>query len=304
MKFIDLAQKGNNKAGSYLLTIGLLVLAYLVASVLILVDLKANFNLDLTSNFDEASIIATMGKNRFFFWILIPFLFAALALIFGVNKVHERPILSLFTARVTFDWKRFFFSFTLYGAILLLFFYLQTIGNPNLKWQFDPEKFLPLFLIALVFIPIQTACEELIFRSYLMQGLKMRTGNNAFSVLLAGTMFGLMHLGNPEIQQLGYGIIVYYIISGIFLNLIAHADDGIELSLGYHVANNLLTALLVTNNWQAFQTDALYLDTSLPSFTWDMFLMPVIVFPLMYFIFSKKYSWASIKVLFGKGERS
>lgn len=297
MRFIDLAQKGNNKAGSYLLTIGLLVLAYLVANLLILVDLKANFGLNLTQDLSETALANRMGKNRFFFWILLPFLFAALALIFGVNKVHERPVLTLFTARNAFDWKRFFFAFTLYGSIVVAVFLLQTIGNPNLHWQFDPVKFLPLLLITLIFIPIQTACEELVFRSYLMQGLKMRTGKNLFSVLLSGTMFGMMHLGNPEIVQLGYGIIVYYILSGIFLNFIAFADDGIELSLGYHVANNLLTALLITNNWQAFQTDALYLDTSLPSFSWDMLVMPVIVFPFLLFVFSKKYKWPSLREL-------
>ena len=298
MRFIDLAQKGTNKAGSYLLTIGLVVLAYIVSSFFILLDLKANFGFSILQISSEAEIVRIMGKNRFFFWILLPFLFAALALVFGANKVHERPVLTLFTARKTFDWKRFFFAFSLYGAIVIAVVLLQITGNPNMHWQFDPNKFLPLLIISLVFIPIQVACEELVFRSYLMQGLKNRTGKNLLSVLLSGTMFGLMHLGNPEITQLGYGVIVYYILSGIFLNFVAFADDGIELSLGYHVANNLLSALLLTTKWQAFQTDALFLDTSLPSFSLEIFFMPIVVFPFLLFVFSKKYNWPSFKQLF------
>ena len=35
-------------------------------------------------------------------------------------------------------------------------------------------------------------------------------------------------------------------------------DEGTELAVGLHIANNLITALLVTADWTAFQTESLY----------------------------------------------
>jgi hypothetical protein len=31
-------------------------------------------------------------------------------------------------------------------------------------------------------------------------------------------------------------------------------DEGMELALGFHAANNLVSALLFTSDWSAFQT--------------------------------------------------
>ena len=43
---------------------------------------------------------------------------------------------------------------------------------------------------------------------------------------------------NPEVEKLGYLILVYYIGSGLFLGIITLMDEGIELALGFHFANN------------------------------------------------------------------
>ena len=118
--------------------------------------------------------------------------------------------------------------------------------------NFDVSKFLVL-IIAFLIIPIQTTIEEVIFRGYLMQGLKMKIGSNKHAVILSGIMFGMMHIGNPEIEAIGNHVIIYYIASGVFLGLLALYDNGLELSIGYHAANNIFTALMVSNNWQVFK---------------------------------------------------
>ena len=41
------------------------------------------------------------------------------------------------------------------------------------------------------------------------------------------------------------------------LGILTLMDDGLELALGFHAANNLITALLVTADWTAFQTDSI-----------------------------------------------
>jgi len=66
------------------------------------------------------------------------------------------------------------------------------------------------------------------------------------------------------IEKLGPMIMVYYIGTGLMLGIMTLMDDGLELALGFHAANNLFTALLVTADWTAFQTHSILKDMSDP----------------------------------------
>ncbi|PZQ78398.1 MAG: hypothetical protein DI548_16185, partial [Flavobacterium johnsoniae] len=70
---------------------------------------------------------------------------------------------------------------------------------------------------------------------------------------------------------------------------------GIELSLGFHAANNLIGALLVTSDWTVFQTHSILKDYSEPAAGFDVLLPVFIIFPILLFIFSKKYQWKNWK---------
>jgi len=90
---------------------------------------------------------------------------------------------------------------------------------------------------------------------------------------------------------------VYYIGTGLFLGVITLMDDGLELALGFHAANNLFTALLVTADWTAFQTHSILKDLSDPSEMGlaEIFVPVFIVFPILLFILAKKYNWSNWK---------
>ena len=113
---------------------------------------------------------------------------------------------------------------------------------------------------------------------------------------MTSIIFGCLHLFNPEVEKLGYGILIYYIGTGIFLGIMTLMDDGIELALGFHAANNLITALLVTSNWTAFQTESILIDISNPSLGVELFLSLFLFYPLFLLIMSKKYSWKNWKI--------
>jgi hypothetical protein len=68
-------------------------------------------------------------------------------------------------------------------------------------------------------------------------------------------------------------------------------DEGLELALGFHAANNLVTALLVTASWTAFQTESLLIDNSEPSLGVELIMTLLVIYPLIVFIFAKKYKW-------------
>ena len=65
--------------------------------------------------------------------------------------------------------------------------------------------------------------------------------------------------------------------------------------MGFHAANNLTAALLVTADWTAFQTDSLYRDISDPVLGWDVLVPVLVVFPILLYLFSKKYGWTNWK---------
>ena len=96
---------------------------------------------------------------------------------------------------------------------------------------------------------------------------------------------------SPEVGKLGYIIMIYYIGTGFFLGILTLMDEGLELALGFHAANNLVTALLVTSNWGAFQTHSILKDVSVPSAGFDILLPVFILYPILLIIFAKKYHW-------------
>lgn len=295
MSFIDKAKDGNNSFSSYLLGIALIISVYLLGSYFLILDLQWNFGIESFDGVSQKEIVRILGNNRFLAWLIVPFLFVALFLVIHTKFVHKRTVLSIFSGRENFDWKRVLFSFSLLFSVLSLFLFIQYLSSDSLIFQFDLQKFIPLFFIAIFLLPIQTSCEELLFRSYILQGIKMRTKKNSIAVLISGIMFGAIHIGNPEIAKIGYHIIVYYMLVGVFLALISLFDNGIELALGYHAANNVFAALMITNNWQAFQTDAVFMDISDPGMGLDTIIGILFILPLVFFIFYKKYKWHSLK---------
>ncbi|WP_298765081.1 CPBP family glutamic-type intramembrane protease [uncultured Polaribacter sp.] len=114
-------------------------------------------------------------------------------------------------------------------------------------------------------------------------------------LLITSLIFGLLHGANPEVAKLGQITMVFYIGTGLFFGIVTLMDEGTELALGLHAINNISAAFLITTDWTVFQTDALYIDTSEPSVTWEMFIPVFVFYPLMLLLFSKKYGWQNWK---------
>jgi membrane protease YdiL (CAAX protease family) len=299
MKFIDLAENGNNTPLSYVSGILLIFILYFLGSLGILVDIHYNFPA-LSIESMDAEFYQTMGHTRFLFWVLFPYLLVFIGVLIHHRWMHQRPILQAFTAMERFRWKRLFFAFFLILILMLGLMSIQIYADSfnhgqAFTFQFNPSKFFPLLMVSLVMLPIQTTCEELLFRSYLLKGLKLRIKRTGTSILLSALMFGLMHIGNPEIQELGYHMLIYYILSGLFLALITTVDDGLELAIGYHTANNLIAAIFVTTDWQVFRTDALFLNHEEPGDGWSSLIFLLILLPSLFLLFKRMYRWPSWK---------
>lgn len=290
MNYIQQGFTGKLGLWKYLVFAGLFFgfMALNFVALLFMQELDPNFDIDQLIK-DQ---IASKGANRFLIENLAPFAIGLAALLFWVKMVHKQTIKSLTTSRNKIDWKRVFFAFFLWGIVTAFFIFLDYKLEPeSFKWNFDLDKFLILACIGIILIPLQTSFEEYFFRGYLLQGLGIVTKNRWFPLLFTSIVFGLLHIANPEVDKLGYGILVYYIGTGLFLGIVTLMDEGLELALGFHAANNLITALLVTADWTAFQTNSVLIDVSEPTLGADVYIPVLVVFPILIFIFAKKYKW-------------
>lgn len=248
------------------------------------------------------NLIDTVGVNIAFILLVGPLSAMCIGLLFWVKYVHQQSLLSFTTSRIKVDWKRIFFSFFLWAGFLMSTILIAYSTNPqNYVYNFKPIPFFVFLFLALILIPLQTSFEEYFFRGYLMQGIGLAAKSRWVPFLFTSIAFGLMHIGNPEVGKMGYIILIYYIGTGFFLGILTLMDDGLELALGFHAANNLIGALLLTSDWSAFQTHSILKDVAAPSTGFDIILPVFIIFPILLFIFSRKYKWKNWKQkLFGK----
>tara|TARA_R110002111_G_scaffold115725_2_gene176745 strand:- start:1368 stop:2564 length:1197 start_codon:yes stop_codon:yes gene_type:complete len=201
----------------------------------------------------------------------------------GVSSIHKKfPIVFIYTivAILLYIYLNSIYSFgffTSLGVLILLVGILILIVNLKLTDQL-----------------LETSSYEIIYRI-----LK----RNSTPLVITSLVFGLLHIANPEVDKLGPVIMVYYIGTGLFLGILTLMDEGMELALGFHAANNLFTALLVTADWTAFQTHSILKDMSDPETMalGEIFVPVFVIFPILLFILAKKYKWSNWKdKLFGK----
>ena len=245
---------------------------------------------------DPMIALRNLDKNLQLFLILIPFVFGFLGLYLVIKKLHNRNFVSITTSRSKVDWRRIIHSFILWGSITIIFISADFfINSEDYQINFKFDKFFILLIIGFILIPIQTSLEELLFRGYLFQGFSLYFKRPWIGLFLTSFIFGCLHIFNPEVQKLGLGILIYYIGTGLFLGIITLMDQGIELALGFHAANNLITALLVTSSWTAFQTESILIDISDPSLVGETIISMLILYPLFYIYMYKKYKWSDLK---------
>ncbi len=295
--FLENAVTPENKFWKYIVGSVVVIAASFIGQIPLMIAIAVkSFSSGKPFPTDEKSLLTFLNSNLSLFLLLLSFAFAFLAIYLVIKYFHKQSFLSVTTSRNKMDWKRFFFSFSIWAFFTIGSTVLMYYTSPeNFTMNFKPIPFLILTLIAVVMIPIQTSTEEYIFRGYLMQGFTNLAKNKWFPLLMTSVIFGTMHIANPEVQKLGYIVMIYYIGTGLFLGIITLMDEGMELALGFHASNNLISALLITSDWSAFQTESILKDNSEPSAGLEILVPVFIIFPLLLFIFSKKYGWTNWK---------
>ena len=213
MSFLKQGAGESDKVGMYFTTIGIVFLSLVAGQLIVELIAVKILGYSLMNIPDTASLNLSLAL------LLTPFLCVVVGLLLSVKYLHKRPILSVFTSRKSFDWKRFGFSFVIWGIIMFVFMLVSMNTGAPIEWNLDTETFIPLLLVSLFLIPIQTTAEELLFRAYLFQGFGLVFKKGWIAILLTGILFGLLHGANPEVAKLGNILLLFYIGTGILWGL-------------------------------------------------------------------------------------
>ena len=298
--YIEQAQKNLIDWWRYVLGVAIAIAGVVIFSIphsvaLIAKIATGDVDMDMIAAGDTAYIMGLFESNLNFIYILFPFVGGLIFLLFiAVKFLHKQSITNLTTSRAKIDWSRVAFAFILWGVISTAMTMVDIYLSPDdYVFNFEINRFLILAVIAICLVPLQTSFEEYMFRGYLMQGIGNIFRNKWVPLIVTSVAFGLLHIANPEVDKLGNIIMIYYIGTGFFLGILTLMDEGMELALGFHAANNLFTALLVTADWTAFQTYSIYTSIADPSSMGvSEIIVPVfVIFPILLLIFSKKYNW-------------
>jgi len=245
---------------------------------------------------DPMDLFKGIESNLRLFLLLLTFVAVVPGIWLVVKKLHDLPLMSILSSRKKIDLERIMYSFMLWGSIVSAFVFLEYSLSPeDYEINFKLKEFLILAVIAILFIPIQTSVEEVVFRGYLMQGFGHWLNSRFMALFLTSIVFGSLHLANPEITALGYEFIFLYISVGFLLGIMTLMDDGLELAIGFHAANNLIAALLVTADWTVFQTESILINIAEPSLGITDWIAPLIIYPIILAVFARKYSWSNWK---------
>lgn len=161
---------------------------------------------------------------------------------------HKLPLKRLITISEKIRWKRLcsslLFVIFAYGIITLLEFTYNPSEFDDVFLHPDWGGYAILLGVTLIFLPLQSASEEILCRGYLNQGLTLMTKHPWIAFILTSGFFASLHLANPEAdgQVLPYMFDTF--VFGMAMCWLTYADEGLESAIGVHIGNNLFVFTL------------------------------------------------------------
>lgn len=253
------------------------------------------------------SVILPKSKNVNF--ALGMFMYVILSVVFFLlfNFFHKRKFFTLITSRECFDWFRFIFSLASWGLITMsALIFSVYFESDDYVWNFKLLPFIGLLIISILLIPVQTFFSEILLRGYLLQAFTYFFKIPWLSLLLVILVsVYLTHSANKNLLNIvGFQIIIYYFLVNLLLGLIAVLDDGLEISLGIRLVNNLIFILFVTSKINNIQTESVLYNKTGSSLFSVIYFSIFIGFPLYLYFLMRVYKWKDWKrKLFTKVER-
>lgn len=239
--FLDVARQGRNSFWHYFVSFSLAIGAWLTCGGLIAMIGMAEMVQNGNSPLDTTAQMSVLAFSTF----MLSFLPWLVATLLGVWLIHGRSPLTLLTPSGRVRWKRLGQGFGLWLALLILVSVVEALLYPGRYRLAFSSAWWRYLLPALLLIPLQTSTEEIFFRGYLLQAFGLRRRDLRWLVVLSGIVFALPHTLNPEVAVNFWLVMASYFVTGAFAAWLTLRDQGLELALGMHAAQNLF--VLVAN---------------------------------------------------------
>ncbi len=226
---------------------------------------------------------------------MLPFVFLLISLLVGIVILHKQGVFTIFTQKDQFNWalltKSAILWFVLSGLSDLVLSFLQP---GNYKLTFSWVSFLPFILAAIALITIQITAEEVLFRSYLLQGFYRLFHFRWFAIIFQAVLFGILHGANPEVSNYGFlTTMPFYIGIGLLLGWLSIKYKGLEIALGLHFANNFYATAIVTFSGSSIPSPAIFtIENYRPEIGLVTFIIMTVIFSISIILMEKnRSSW-------------
>ena len=114
--------------------IGIFSIPHMVA--ISLKTLKGEVDVERLAQNDVGYILGLLEPNLNLVFMLLPFLGGLVLLLVAVKFIHKQSLVSLTTSRNSIDWKRFWFSFCLWGVVSSVMIGLGYLLEPE-NYEFN-----------------------------------------------------------------------------------------------------------------------------------------------------------------------
>ncbi len=241
-----------------------------------------------------------LGTNTTLIVTFFPFIVGLVTFILLIKPLNGRTVTGTINGTSKVRWNRMISSALIWFILSAIYLFVQKSLNPeDFVLNNTSKTLIPVIIISLTFIPFQAAFEEMLFRGYLMQGFAVLARNRWVPVLLTSLLFGFLHAWNPEVKEYGFlTMMPQYVLFGLDFGIATIIDDGIEIALGAHAANNIFLCIMVTNKNSAIQTPAVF--EQLAIHPWAEFAGLLISTVVFLIILKYLFKWRSFNVLFSK----
>ncbi len=290
--FFAAARAGDNRWWNYAITLVIVILFVTIATAVLLFPLLAFYPSSDVLRVAPAPLALTAA--------LLPFGAAYPALALGLRRLHRRPLRSLVSPGGPFRWRLLWVAGVCWFVLAGLVDLAQYLIEPSVyRWSFDPARFWPYLVAALLWMPVQTSAEELVFRGYLTQAVGLRARRVWLPVVVPALLFALLHLPNPEVGALG---LVYalpqYLGIGLLLGWLTVRSQGLEMAIGLHLANNLYTGLVAGLSDGALPSASLFTIENLdPMLNLILIFIAGMLFLLLTNRIARRWSWRFSAIL-------
>jgi len=241
-----------------------------------------------------------INLNLGFFLTVLPFILAFFTLVLLIKPLNERSPLTLINGGRGVRWGRILFSALVWTAVSALWLFYSMRADPgSYKLNNVSTSLITLAILSLTLIPFQAGFEEILFRGYLMQGFAFLSRNRWLPIVATSVLFGLMHSLNPEVKEYGFLIMMpQYIFFGLVFAILTMMDDGVELAIGAHTANNAFLSVFITNKDSALQTPSMY--EQLKYDPWIEFGGLVVMSVIFIVFMAIVYRWKDVRKLYAR----